>query len=53
MAAFANKVEKVSQAPWFDTDKIAAGESWGEGGSHKPIILIDMDRGVFYYKHGD
>jgi len=45
--------EKVSRAPWFDADAIKNGEIWGEWGSHMPLILIDTNRGVFYYRLSD
>jgi hypothetical protein len=46
-------VEEVARAPWFDADAIRNGEIWGERGSSKPIILIDTDRGIFYYSLSD
>jgi hypothetical protein len=46
-------VEEVARAPWFDTDAIRNGEIWGERGSSKPVILIDTDRGIFYYANSD
>lgn len=42
-------VEKVARAPWFDADAVRHGEIWGEHASSKPVILIDTNRGVFYY----
>lgn len=45
--------EPASQAPWFDTGSILNGEAWGERGSHKPYMLIDVDRGFFYYLCSD
>lgn len=46
-------MEDVARAPWFDTDAIRSGEIWGQNESHKPIILIDTDRGVFYFLLSD
>ncbi len=45
--------EPVSQAPWFDSNAIQRGEVWGEDRSRAPIMLIDLDRGVFYYQIAD
>ncbi len=47
------RVEPEARAPWFDADEINHGEIFGENGSHKPIILVDTDRGVFYYSLSD
>jgi len=34
---------------WFDVQNIRSGVTAGEGGSHKPTIWVDTERGVFYY----
>jgi hypothetical protein len=34
---------------WFDIGNIKKGLADGEGGSHRPRIWVDTDRGVFYY----
>ena len=39
----------VVDVPWFDVHKIANGEAAG-GGSGRPKIWIDLDRGIFYYR---
>ena len=52
-AHFAKTGEAVSQASWFDSDTIQRGEAWGQGGSHSPLIFVDLERGVFYDLCGD
>ena len=52
-ARSAKQGEEVSQAAWFDTDAIRTGEVWGDLVSHTPAILIDLERGVFYYRCAD
>lgn len=52
-AQIAKHGEEVSQAAWFDSDAIRKGEAWGDLGSHMPAILIDLERGVFYYRCAD
>ena len=52
-AQIAKQGEKESQSDWFDSDAIRKGERWGDLGSHKPAVLIDLERGVFYYRCTD
>jgi hypothetical protein len=52
-AESAKQGEEVSRAAWFDSDAIRKGEAWGDFGSHMPAILIDLERGVFYYRCTD
>jgi len=53
IAYYATRGEPFSQAHWFDTDKIINGEIWGLNTSHIPSVVIDIDRGVFYYQYSD
>ena len=48
-AQLAKHGEEASRADWFNSDAIQKGEAWGDLGSSKPAILIDLERGVFYY----
>lgn len=41
--------EETARVDWFDADAIVRGEMWGDHRSHAPLVLIDTDRGVFYY----
>ncbi len=36
-------------ATWFDVENIEQGLTGGEGGSHRPTIWIDTERGLVYY----
>lgn len=50
VAGFIREQEhKAARVDWFDADSILHGEMWGDHDSHMPLILIDTDRGVFYY----
>ena len=52
LAHSAKQGEKESQAAWFDSDAIRKGEAWG-GKLVGPTILIDLEKGVFYYRRTD
>jgi hypothetical protein len=53
-ARFAQEqVEDTARADWFAPDTIVHGEMWGRHDSHTPLVLIDTDKGVFYYLRTD
>ena len=47
------EIAEVARAAWFDPDTIVHGEAWGRRESHTPWVVIDTDRGVFYYLQTD
>ena len=53
LAASARSGEFASQAPWFDCDRIQDGAIWGDNRSHTPLVIIDKERSVFYYRISD
>lgn len=38
---------------WFDIHNIKNGLLAGDSGSHQPMIWIDTDRNIFYYRYTD
>jgi len=38
---------------WFDVQNIREGVTSGGGGSHVPVVWVDANRGVFYYRMTD
>lgn len=48
-----DQVEEAARASWFEPDKVTSGEMWGRSGSRTPMIIIDSDKGVFYYLRTD
>lgn len=47
------EIAEAARASWFDPDKIVHGEMWGRRGSHTPVVMIDTEKGVFYYLQTD
>ena len=46
-------VAEAARAAWFTPDTIVHGEVWGRRESHTPWVVIDTDKGVFYYLKTD
>lgn len=53
VARSARSGQVVSRAAWFDIDEIQTGEAWGDDSGRGPVVFVDTERGIFYFRCTD